>query len=69
VEQLAALCRMQGLRKAFCTVAIHVDLYFQISEEYWCGHWVIIGVNMAKKKESYRDRWLREHSRISLYLI
>jgi hypothetical protein len=46
-----------------------IDLFSQISEEYWCGHWVSIGVNMAKKKESYRDRWLREHSRISLYLI
>jgi len=71
VKQLAALCRMQGLRKAFCTVAMHVDLFSQISEKYWCEHWVNIGVNMAKsrsKKETYRDRWLREHPRISLYL-
>lgn len=48
-----------------------IGLYSQISEEYWCEHWVSIGVNMAKsrsKKESYRDRWLREHPRISLYL-
>jgi hypothetical protein len=59
VEQLAALYRMQGLRKAFRTVAMHVDLHSQISEKYWYEHWVNIGVNMAKsrsKKESYRDR-------------
>jgi hypothetical protein len=45
-----------------------LDLCSQISEEYWCEHWANIGVNMAKKKESYRERWLREHPRISLYL-
>jgi hypothetical protein len=68
VKQLAAVCRLQELRKAFCTVAMHLDLYSQISEKYWYEHWVNIGVNMAKKKESYRERWLREHPRISLYL-
>jgi hypothetical protein len=48
-----------------------INLFSQISEEYWCEHSHNIGVNMAKskaKKETYRERWLREHPRISLYL-